>query len=106
MKKLRLTKQELLSIKKVFIKHFGVNDHLWLFGSRVDPNKRGGDIDVYIETNNKSADQLFDQKINFLVDLKTAIGDQKIDVIINRVLVKKKPLLIYKEAKTTGVQLI
>ena len=50
-----------------------------LFGSRVDDTKKGGDIDLYIET----PDCNFSKKIDFLVLVKQYIGDQKIDVILD-----------------------
>ncbi len=39
---MRLSEQELSSIKLSFKKHFTPNDHLWLFGSRVDDTRKGG----------------------------------------------------------------
>ncbi len=49
---IRLTTEEINSIKTIFTKYFSNKDHLWIFGSRVDPTQRGGDIDLYIESNN------------------------------------------------------
>ena len=49
-----------------------------LFGSRVNDNKRGGDIDLYIK-----AEYDFEKKIRFLAKLKSRIGDRKIDVVFN-----------------------
>ena len=34
--------------------HFGDLARIWLFGSRLDDAKRGGDIDLYIETPSRS----------------------------------------------------
>lgn len=59
------------------------NDHLWLFGSRVDFSKKGGDIDLYIETNAQSVDNAVKMQSDFIINLKSKIGEQKIDVIIN-----------------------
>ena len=47
---MRLSSHQLEAIKQVFHKHFLKMDTLWLFGSRVDALKKGGDIDLYIET--------------------------------------------------------
>ena len=64
--------------------------------------KRGGDIDLYIIPENKnSAEQLYNKKIKFLVDLNLAIGQQKIDVVI----AKDKNRLIEQEAIRTGIKL-
>lgn len=102
---IRLTTEEINSIKTIFIKYFSNQDHLWIFGSRVDPTQRGGDIDLYIESNNNSISSILDQKIKFLVDIKNTIGEQKIDVIIN-IKSLNKDLPIYEEAKNTGIMLI
>ncbi len=102
---IRLTEQEITSITQNFVKHFGINDHLWIFGSRADPHKKGGDLDLYIETNNNSIPDVVEQKIKFLVDLKKSIGEQKVDVIINIKFLNKN-LAIYEEAKNSGVMLI
>lgn len=102
---IRLTTEEINSIKTIFTKYFSNKDHLWIFGSRVDPTQRGGDIDLYIESNNNSISSILDQKIKFLVDIKNTIGEQKIDVIIN-IKSLNKDLPIYEEAKNTGIMLI
>jgi hypothetical protein len=104
-KQIRLTIEEINSIKHFFTKNFDHNDHLWIFGSRVNPIQRGGDIDLYIESNNSSISTVLDQKIQFLIDLKNTIGEQQIDVIIN-IKSLNKNLSIYKEAKNSGIMLI
>ena len=104
-KQIRLTTEEINSIKHIFTKHFDNNDHLWIFGSRVNPIQRGGDIDLYIESNNSSISAVLDQKIQFLIDVKNTIGEQKIDVIIN-IKSLNKNLSIYEEARHSGIMLI
>ena len=53
MHNVRLTEKEQKIITNTFKRYFHTNDHLWLFGSRADVNKRGGDIDFYVETHDK-----------------------------------------------------
>ncbi len=95
---MRLKESELKSIKNVFEKVFEHGD-LYLFGSRVDDSKRGGDIDLYIVP--QSIYNLTEKKVHFLMLLKKAIDEQKIDVVIDR----GKDRLIDRTAKTTGVLL-
>lgn len=102
---MRLTIVQIESIKKAFIENFDQSDHLWLFGSRVDDHKRGGDIDLYIEVNCNDVIKLVDKKIKFLTQLEIALGEQKIDIVIN-VLSLKKEATIYTEARNTGIKLI
>jgi hypothetical protein len=47
---MRLTNVQLSIIKDSFKAHFCFSDSLWLFGFRADDTKRGGDIDLYIQT--------------------------------------------------------
>jgi hypothetical protein len=47
--KIRLPEEDILAIKTVFHQNFHEGDTLWIFGSRVDLAKKGGDIDIYIE---------------------------------------------------------
>lgn len=79
---MRITEQEKLSIKQAFNHCFKGGD-IYLFGSRVNNAKKGGDIDLFIipETN-INREVLFQYKINFLLALKQLIGEQKIDVIV------------------------
>ncbi|WP_440616750.1 nucleotidyltransferase domain-containing protein [Cysteiniphilum sp. 6C5] len=98
---MRLTEYEIKAIKSSFLEVFGTGS-VYLFGSRVDDNKRGGDIDLYIVPNEAlSRDQLLEKKINFLVSVKSLIGEQKIDVII----ATDESRLIEQEALTKGVKL-
>ena len=96
---MRLTQFEISAIKKSFSETF-VDGKIYLFGSRVDDNKRGGDIDLYLCPMVKK-DNSNKLKISFLVKLQSIIGEQKIDVII----AKDKNRLIEQEALATGIEL-
>ena len=48
---MRLTEAQVKTIQDNFSVSFMEGDKIWLFGSRVDDSKKGGDIDLYIETN-------------------------------------------------------
>ncbi len=102
---MRLTRSQREAIIETFAAHFLPEDKIWLFGSRVDDRKKGGDIDFYIETSYDNALFAAQKQIDFLRDLKKRIGDQKIDVVIN-LLKDGKKLRIYDEAKETGIQLL
>ena len=87
---MRLSTQQQMTIKQILAKHFGSNSEIRLFGSRLDDRAKGGDIDVYIEPELVSVDEIVEAKINALVELQLELGEQKIDLVINR---KKRPRL-------------
>lgn len=99
---MRLTKLQTQTIRKLFETHFLKEDQIWLFGSRTDDTKKGGDIDFYVETNHTDLAIATQKKNSFLSNLKKAIGEQKIDIIIN-VLSQNQTSSIYKEAKNRGI---
>ena len=78
---MRLSISQIESIQKIFQDIFKKGE-IYLFGSRVDDTKKGGDIDLYIIP--KDLDNLTNKKLDFLVYLKRLIGEQKIDVVIDR----------------------
>jgi len=68
-KKLRLEDSEIRTIKEVATKVFGEKCRVFIFGSRTNLELKGGDIDIFI-------------KVEFPVELKERIGEQKIDLIV------------------------
>ena len=79
---MRLSEFEISSIKTLAKHYFGKNVQVFLFGSRVNDQQRGGDIDLFIRhANNKQL--LVRSKIDFITDLILQIGEQKIDVILD-----------------------
>ena len=103
MKGVRLPQSTVSSICTAFRESFLENDHLWLFGSRADLSKRGGDIDLYIETTIQPLQKAMDAKNKFYIQLIKQLGDQKIDIVINAQ--KSSNKLIYDIAKKEGIQL-
>ncbi len=86
------------------IEFFGEHAVIFLFGSRTDDKKHGGDIDLYIETDLKDIDKLLEAKYRFLGRLKQQIGDQRIDVALNYPS-RQIPPAIWKVARQTGIEL-
>jgi predicted nucleotidyltransferase len=96
---MRLKKSEIDAIKEVTRTIFGEKSTVSLFGSRTNDNKKGGDIDLFIQCNLiLSRSELYRLKILFLVRIKEIIGDQKIDVIIDGLQSKKICNVIHEEA--------
>mgnify|MGYP002788346439 CR=1 FL=1 len=104
-KNIRLPEDTVVSMIKFFHQFFLEGDELWLFGSRVDMTKRGGDIDLYIETSFDNYDIAIEKKLAFLYELKKEIGDQKIDLVL-KLKSHNYSLPIYQIAKSEGVKII
>ncbi len=51
---MRLTPTQHQQILQATRLNFGANANVWLFGSRVDDTRRGGDVDLYVETDQAS----------------------------------------------------
>ena len=95
---MRLTNFVINSIKQSAMDIFGADVQVFLFGSRVDDTKKGGDIDLYIKT--KMGNDLT-HKIKFLVALEQKLGEQKIDVVI----AEDQSRVIEQQATLHGIRL-
>jgi hypothetical protein len=101
----RISTLDMIAIELAFKQNWLPSDSLWVFGSRANLAKKGGDIDLYIETQVASMDHAFKMKQNFTVALIHKIGDQKIDIVLN-LLKYPKNLPIYQVAKDEGVKVV
>ena len=77
---MRLTDEQVLTIKNITRTNFGAHAKLKLFGSRLDDSKRGGDIDLLVEAD-LSQEEMFLKKLATLGQLQRALGEQKIDLL-------------------------
>lgn len=98
----RLEAWEMEKIISSFEDCFKENDHLWLFGSRVQLNKRGGDIDLYIEVQHYEAKHILKARDCFWNTLQEQLGEQKIDIVVRDPI---QELYIYHVARKEGVRL-
>lgn len=78
---MRLSSLDLQRIKSVYQDFSLQNSKLFLFGSRLDDSKKGGDIDLLLVFENADSLAQF-KRLEFLVQLKKAIGDRKIDLTL------------------------
>ena len=99
---MRLTEHQKTSIIENAKLVFGSSAKIYLFGSRVDDSKRGGDIDLFIECQENY--NSYDNKISFLARLYLSIGEQKIDVVV-KTNNKKDNRLVVSEALSKGILL-
>ncbi|WP_281648574.1 nucleotidyltransferase domain-containing protein [Parendozoicomonas sp. Alg238-R29] len=75
----RLTAKEQQAITSTVL-HYDPKAQVLLFGSRTDPDKKGGDIDLLVI----SATLGFADKLNILADLHGLLGEQKIDILLDK----------------------
>lgn len=88
---MRLETYEISLINSIVKNHFGADALVYLFGSRVDNNKKGGDIDLFIHAEDESSLTLR-KKLSLLTDLKLALGDQKVDIVFDNKSTKEKQI--------------
>ncbi|MCH8476037.1 MAG: nucleotidyltransferase domain-containing protein [Opitutales bacterium] len=75
---MRLSKDEIQTLKKCIVKH-AADARVYLFGSRLDDSRAGGDIDLLVLT------QYADLKTKLLIrtEFFKQMEDQKIDLILS-----------------------
>ncbi len=91
---MRISEREKNAIVTVFNKFKDRDSSLFLFGSKIDENKKGGDIDLLVVFE-KSEDIVKFDRLSFLVELKKQIGERKIDLTMaSQADLKTDPFLI------------
>jgi predicted nucleotidyltransferase len=93
----RLTSDQSRLITDRIRQYFGVDTKVWLFGSRVDDSRRGGDIDLYVEADHPEPLS----ELRCKISLEDAL-DLRVDLLLG------KPGLdhpMHRIAKTQGVRL-
>lgn len=101
---MRLTAQQQATVRTTVAETFGSDAQVRLFGSRTDDNKRGGDIDLLITTNQSDVSTLMRAEIALLTKLQMKLGEQKIDVLLDYPSRKERPP-IFRVALQTGILL-
>jgi predicted nucleotidyltransferase len=75
------------------------NAKVWLFGSRTDDSKKGGDIDIAVLSQNINKDVMQEIQVRRFICAK--IGEQKIDIVTSTT----GNEAIFKLAVAEGIQL-
>ena len=99
---MRLNTNQIQAIRYAASNTFGDNAAVWLFGSRVDDAKKGGDIDILVRLAPTADDQPFAKKIRMLILLERLLGERKIDVVIEQ---PNDARPIVAVAHATGIQI-
>ncbi len=99
-KNVRLSENEIRVIKETAKEIFGKGVKVYIFGSRADLTKKGGDIDIFIETDKTTS---IKDEIKFLAVLERKGIERKVDLVVKSKNKKYRP--IFEEAKKTGVLL-
>jgi predicted nucleotidyltransferase len=76
---MRLTQKQITTIKSVLLKQIK-DAKIFLFGSRVDPTQKGGDIDLFVKTNQEINLQ---DEIKLLTQLELCGIERKVDLVID-----------------------
>ncbi len=77
---MRLSSKEIEIIKKIINDIFGETT-IYLFGSRLEENKKGGDIDLFVVP--KDRDGLLQKKIKALAKLERALY-KPVDIVVHK----------------------
>jgi predicted nucleotidyltransferase len=103
---MRLTPEQIKVFGIYARRYFGEDAELWLFGSRVDDAKKGGDYDFLVETTLFDADEIIQRKIILLTKLQgtAQFEDEKIDIVVKR-RTGTFEMPIYQVAKHDGVRI-
>lgn len=91
---MRLNSSEIEAIKTTVARRDPAA-RVYLFGSRVDDTKRGGDIDLLIMSDVLSSDD----RGNIRWDLCGKLGEQKIDILIAKDITDPFVALAYRTGK-------
>ena len=99
---MRLSQQTQQIIRDTVREVFGIKAHVKVFGSRINDDARGGDIDLLVELPSVTAD-IERKTLHLTARLQLRIGEQPIDVLVIDPATRQKS--IHKQASMTGISL-
>ena len=99
---MRLTQSQRQITKATVDRVMGMDNCVWLFGSRVDDALRGGDIDLLVETEAVVANRAH-TLCRLYGALIYALGERKLDILLKDAQTHDAP--VFNIAKRTGVKL-
>ena len=98
---MRLSEKQVAQIKSAAADVFGADAQVWLFGSRVNDQRRGGDIDLYVELPADMDEQEAVLQTRFWTRLQRDLGEQRIDIVTHVTGTTMRP--IDQQARATGI---
>ncbi len=96
---MRISQKEISIIKNAILDYIP-DAKIFLFGSRVDDSKKGGDIDIFVET---ESDTTLKEQIKILSKIEILGVSRKVDLIVKTPKSKEQP--IFQTAKKEGIVL-
>ena len=99
---MRLFQQTQQIIRDTVLEVFGVEAKVKLFGSRINDDARGGEIDLLVELSSITA-ELERKTMQLTARLQLCIGDQPIDVLVIDPSTPRQP--IHEQASKAGIRL-
>ncbi|PXW97059.1 hypothetical protein C7444_105158 [Sphaerotilus hippei] len=103
---MRLTPDEQQAVRLASREAFPTGTRVLLFGSRVDDQKRGGDIDLLVELPQAlSAADMVQRRTRFSARLYRLLGEQRIDVVMTPAAGGDPVSPVVRSARETGVPL-
>ncbi|MDD5383773.1 MAG: nucleotidyltransferase domain-containing protein [Gallionella sp.] len=99
---MRLSRQTQQTIRDTVREVFGIEAGVKLFGSRINDDARGGDIDLLVEL--PSITEGLERKtMQLAAKLQLRIGDQPIDILVLDPSTPRQS--IHEQASATGIKL-
>jgi uncharacterized protein len=99
---MRLQPEHIAAIKQATLQVLGAQATVRLFGSRLDDQAKGGDIDLFVETPSPQANRAL-AAAQLAASIERRLGEQRIDVVL--VDPDTAPQPIHQIARAQGVLL-
>lgn len=96
---MRLTPEEIATIRRLVAEIYGPGAVVRLFGSQLDDSKKGGDVDLLVEIDEDELD--LGREIGLKIALEEALGERKVDLIVHRHGRRETPFV--RIAKSEGI---
>jgi predicted nucleotidyltransferase len=98
---MELTSSPFEASRSAVADELGPDGQVWLFGSRVDDEERGGDLDLHIESD--GTPEILERELRLYARLQAELGERRIDLVTRSR--SRSPGTIDRGAKRTGVRL-
>lgn len=98
---MRISEEDIFIIKSTILKYIQ-NAKIILFGSRIDDNKKGGDIDILVQTDESIS---LKQELKILAEIELKGISRKIDLLFQTTYYKKSKHNKYSNKRGNNIMI-